>query len=283
MIVKAFARPLNLVTFIIVLISLCASGPLRGAPKTPQRGAPAGPPLSPKQSAVIELTGYWVSIVDEDWRWRMMTPPKGDFSSIPLNAEGRRVASSWDPAKDEADGNLCKAYGAAGLMRLPERLNVTWADDNTLEIDTDAGTQKRFLHFDGSKWQGGDPQLQGDSVASWQKQAQSRGFAPPFGGPRPGQGGSLKVVTSHMKPGYLRKNGVPYSGNAVLIEYFDRVEDEGTSYLILTSVVQDPQYLNGQFITSEQYKLEPNGSKWHPEPCKVAPPTSTALPVNPFG
>ena len=226
--------------------------------------APAG-----HAGAVIDLTGYWVSIVDEDWRWRMVTPPKGDFASLPLNAEGRRIGNLWDPAKDESDGNQCKAYGAAGLMRLPARLLVTWANEMTLQVESDAGRQQRLFHFDGSKWQGGTPQWQGDSVASWIRQVQSRGFAPPFGGPAPGKGGALKVVTTHMRPGYLRKNGVPYGTNAVLTEYFDRVEFEDDSYLILTSVVDDPQYLNDTFITSEQFKLERDGSKWNPQPCKA--------------
>jgi hypothetical protein len=252
-------RALILATLLFTAGSLAAQFP----------GRPAGPPLAPREAAVIDLTGYWVSIVDEDWRWRMVTPPKGDFASVPLNPEGRRVGNLWDPAKDESEGGQCKAYGAAGLMRLPTRLHITWADDKTLKIESDAGQQTRLLHFDGSKWGGGEPQWQGDSVASWQRQAQQRGFAPPMGGPQPGKGGAMKVVTTHMRPGYLRKNGVPYSGNAVLTEYLDRVEFDGVPYLILTSVVDDPQYLSDTFITSEQFKLEPDGSKWDPEPCKV--------------
>jgi len=199
----------------------------------------------------------------------MVTPPKGDYASVPLNPEGRRVADTWNAVKDQADGNSCKAYGAAGLMRLPTRLHITWADEKTMQVEADAGEQKRLFHFDGSKWQGGEPQWQGDSVASWEKQPQSRGFAPPFGGPQPGKGGALKVVTTHMRPGYLRKNGVPYSGNARLTEYFDRIEFDGIPYLILTSVVDDPQYLDETFITSEQFKFEPDGSSWKPKPCQA--------------
>jgi hypothetical protein len=233
------------------------------------QGRGFAPPPTGQAGAVIDLTGYWVSQVNEDWRWRMMTPPKGDFASVPLNAEGRKAGDAWDPAKDEASGQQCKAYGAAGLMRLPTRLHITWADDKTLKVEADAGTQTRLFHFDGSKWQGVDAQWQGDSLASWQKQAQQRGFAPPLGGAAPGKGGALKVVTTHMRPGYLRKNGVPYSGNAVLTEFFDRIELDGTAYLILTTVVDDPQYLNDTFITSEQFKLEPDGSKWNPGPCRA--------------
>ena len=250
----------------LVLAAVCA---LTSLSTNAQRGGRGGPPQPPKAISLIDVTGYWVSIVNEDWRWRMLTPPKGDYASIPLNDEGKKVADTWDPAKDEADGNQCKAYGAAGIMRVPTRLHITWADDNTLKIETDAGMQTRLLHFDGSKWQGGEPQWQGDSVASWDRQQQSRGFG---GGGRPmppGSGGAVKVITTHMKPGYYRKNGVPYSADARLIEYFDRVEDEGTSYLILTTVVEDPKYLRDTFITSEQFKLEPDASKWDPQPCKA--------------
>jgi hypothetical protein len=231
-------------------------------------GAPQAP-RAPKAVSLIDVTGYWVSIVNEDWRWRMLTPAKGDYASIPLNAQGKKVADTWDPAKDEAEGNQCKAYGAAGIMRVPTRLHITWVNDNTLKIETDAGIQTRVLHFDGSKLKGGAPQWQGDSIASWDRQPQSRGFG---GGGRPmtpGSGGALKVITTNMKPGYYRKNGVPYSTEAKLIEYFDRVEDEGTSYLILTTVVEDPKYLRDTFITSEQFKLEPDSSKWDPQPCKT--------------
>jgi hypothetical protein len=241
---------------------------------------PPAPAPTPQAAAAADLTGYWVSLIDDEWRWRMLTPAKGDFSFVPVNAEARRIANNWDPAKDEAEGNACRAFGAAGILHLPTRLHITWADDRTLEIDTDAGTQKRLLHFDHSQWTGGEPNWQGDSVATWEKQAQAQGFGiAPRTPPVPG-GGSLKVVTTHMKPGYLRKNGIPYSGNALLTEYFDRIEYDGTSYLIVTGIVEDPQYLTGRFITSEQFKQEPDGSKWKPTPCQVAPP---AAPFHPNG
>lgn len=232
-------------------------------------------PLTPKAQSLIDLTGYWVSIVNEDWRWRMMTPAKGDYASVPINAEGKRVADMWDPGKDEREGNQCRAYGAGNIMRMPERLHVHWENDNTMRMDTDAGMQTRLFHFDGSKWNGGTPQWQGDSVASWEKQVQSGGAAGRFGGPEPGKGGTLHVVTTHLKPGYLRKNGVPYSGNAVLTEYFDRFDRNGVSYLIVTSVVDDPQYLNDRFITSGQFKREPDASKWNPTSCRPLWPRMT--------
>ena len=236
------------------------------------RNSPSGTAVSARDLAPIDLTGHWVSIVDEDWRWRMVTPAKGDYASIPLNDEGKAFADQWDLAKDNAEGNQCRAYGAAGLMRLPTRLNITWNDENTLQIETDAGMQTRLFHFDGSKWSGGQPTWQGDSVAKWEKQSHGNGFGPRSDGLASGKGGDLYVVTTHMRSGYYRKNGVPYSEDAVLIEYFTRVEFGDLSYLILRSVVRDPKYLKEEFITSEQFLREPDNSKWHPTPCATDKP-----------
>jgi hypothetical protein len=105
-------------------------------------GPPAGPPASPRAAAPIDLTGQWVAIISEDWRWRMITPPKGDIVSIPLNLQGQQTAEAWDPAKDEAAGEQCRAYGAPGLMRGPIRMRISWADDNTLKLETDYGCRR---------------------------------------------------------------------------------------------------------------------------------------------
>jgi hypothetical protein len=236
---------------------------------------PAGPPprLSAKDAAPEDITGYWVSIVTEDWRWRMLTPAKGDITSIPLNPVGRKTAEAWDPAKDEAAGEQCKAYGAPGLMRLPTRLHITWQDDNTLKVETDEGTQTRLFHFGGAiRLSGPPPPLrQGISMAEWDVSHPTfMGFAPP---PPPAGGklpGSLKVVTTKLLPGYLRKNGIPYSADTTLTEYFTRTnEANGDSWLLLTSIVEDPQYLASDFLTSDHYKREADGSKWNPTPCQA--------------
>ena len=233
------------------------------------RGAPA-PALSPKDGAPIDLTGYWVSIVTEDWRFRMVMPPKGDYSSVPLNPEGRKVADTWDPAKDEAAGNQCQAYGAAGLMRQPGRLHITWDNDTTLKLEADAGTQTRVLRFGGTVPQGGDQGWQGYSASSWEL-APAPGGGRGQNGPTPQQrGGSLKVVTTKMRPGYLRKNGVPYSANATLTEYYSRtLEPNGDSWLVVTSILDDSQYLNQPFITSTHFKKQADATGWSPSACSA--------------
>jgi hypothetical protein len=126
------------------------------------RGGRGGPPerlQTGKAGALYDITGYWVSVVTEDWRFRMVTPVKGDYTGVVLNEQGRKLADAWDPAKDEAAGEQCRSYGAPTLMRLPGRLHISWQDDQTLKIEADAGEQTRVLHFvsaedSGASWQG---------------------------------------------------------------------------------------------------------------------------------
>ncbi len=222
------------------------------------RGGGQQAPQTPKAMAPVDLTGYWVSVVTEDWRYRMVTPAKGDYASVPINAEGRKVADAWDPAKDEAAGNQCKSYGAPAIMRVPGRVHITWADDNNLKVEMDAGTQTRMFHFTPSNDAGGD--WQGVSQAAWDIIGGGRGG--------PVRGGSLKVVTTKLKAGYLRKNGVPYSANTELTEYYDRTnEPNGDSWLIVTTIVHDPMYLNQDFITSTHFKKQADASGWNPTAC----------------
>lgn len=259
------ATPLRHVAAIGVLALVVALSP--GSAHA-QRGRGAAPvPTTAKQQAPIDLTGYWVSVVTEDWRYRMITAPKGDHPGLPLNAEGNRVANAWDPAKDEAAGEPCKAYGAAGVMRAPGRLHITWESDDSLKLETEAGTQTRLFRFGAPPPASGAATWQGTSVAQWEVAGggrRGRGAAP--------QGGSLKVATTHMRPGYLQKNGVPYGENAVLTEYFTRtMEPNGDSWLIVTHIVEDPQYLTQPFIRSTHFKKLPDSAStsWAPEPCSA--------------
>ena len=247
-------RRSNRILLPIAIAALCA------VPAAAQRGGGRGA-SSPRAGAPIDLTGTWVSIVTEDWRWRMMTPPKGDYSSIPLNPAGVAVVNAWDPAKDAAAGEQCRAYGAGAIMRQPGRIRISWQDDNELRVDAEAGTQTRLFTF-GNTETPGKRTWQGVSAAEWQLAGGGRrGDAVP-------KGGSLKVVTTHMSAGYLRKNGVPYSENAVVTEYFNRITDpvDNLTYLIVTTVIDDPQYLRQRFFTSSHFRKVDDGV-WKPRPC----------------
>ena len=267
---------------LLLIAPVLAAGILLGAPVEAQRGNQPPPP-PPRAGAPIDLTGYWVSIVTADWRWRMVTPAKGDYQGVQLNAEGRKVADTWDPAKDEAAGEQCKSYGAPALMSVPGRLHITWQDDTTLKVDTDAGTQTRLLRF-GSSTGSGQAPTPPNEPRTWQGVSQAQWLMPRPNVPlqlRPADraadtpplnpsGGSLQVVTRNLRGGYLRKNGVPYSENAVLTEYWDLYKrPNGEEWLTITTQVDDPQYLRNVRLTAPMFKKEPNGSKWDPTPCSA--------------
>ena len=249
----------------LVIVAGCAGAVL--AAQGRGRGGPGqAPPLSPSAAATDELTGYWVSVIGEDWRWRMVTPARGDIASIPVTPAGLARALEWDPARDAAAGDLCKSYGAPGLMRAPTRLRIEWADDETMQVDTDYGEQTRRLLF-GDVTPPTEPSLQGHSVAAWESPIPVS-FPP---GPRPeAPGGYLRVETTHLTPGYLRKNGVPYSADTLLTEYWDTLDTpSGDRWLVITSVVHDPENLQVEWITSLNFKQEPDGSNWSPTPCST--------------
>ena len=245
-----------------------------------QRGNAQAGPQVPRAAAPIDLTGYWVSIVTMDWRWRMVTPAKGDYVGIPMTVEAKKVADIWDPAKDEAAGEQCRSYGAPALMSVPGRLHITWQDDNTLKIETDAGMQTRLLRFDSPATNPGPRSWQGVSAAQWQPfrpaggnaslllrpSPRAAGEAPPSGP----SGGTLRVVTTNLRPGYLRKNGVPYSANAVLTEYFDLYKrPNAEEWLTVTTQIEDSLYLRDPRLVAFPFKKEPNGAKWDPTPCSA--------------
>ncbi len=229
---------------------------------------PAGPPPTGKSQAPIDLTGYWVSIIVDEWRFRV-SPIKGDILYMPLNGQARQIANAWDPDKDINDGNQCKAYGAVGLMQRPGRLHIAWTDDNTLKVDADAGTQSRMWHFGPAPSATGQPSLQGYSTANWEGPGfgrGGRGFGMRTAGPP--KTATLHVETTDMLPGYLRKNGVPYSDKAVLNEFVNVVDGQkNDSYIVLTGMVNDPVYLTGPFIRTYNFKKESDGKGWDPTPC----------------
>jgi hypothetical protein len=235
---------------------------------TAQRGAGPAPqtPSSARDAAPIDLTGTWVSVVTEDWRWRMMTPAKGDYMGVPLTPQGRKAADNWDLARDNAEGNQCRPFGVGNIMRVPGRVKIAWEDANTLRMDFDAGTQTRLLRF-GSSPQG-VASWQGRSTATWEFTSGGRGA--PAGASRTGD---LKVTTTGMRAGYLRKNGVPYSDKMVLTEYFDRHSEQGDEWFTVMAIAEDPTNLSEPFVVTTSFKKEPDSSKWKPTPCETSAPT----------
>lgn len=248
-------RPLSRLAVIGVALTLASPVAVYG-----QRGG-RGATRTAREAAAIDLTGYWVSVITEDWKFRMVTPRKGVYETLTLNAEGRRIGDTWDPARDEAAGEQCRSYGAANIMRVPGRLHITWQDDNTLRIDTDAGTQTRVFRFGAPPVSSGDPTWQGHSVGEWEYAPGGRGGA---------RLGNLKVVTTNLRSGYIRKNGAPYSQNAVVTEYYDvNATPNGDHWLTVTTKVDDPLYFSRPLLTSSDFKKLSDATGWSPTPCSA--------------
>jgi hypothetical protein len=253
-------------------------------------GGPAAVQAPGRVEAPIDLTGTWVSLVTEDWAYRMLTPAIGDTMSVPVNEAGKAVTNNWDLEADNAAGLQCKAFGAARIMRVPTRLQISWQDDYTLRIDTDAGMQTRLLNFSST---GRRPLIsmmleaanlerswQGHSVADWENILINRGSN---GSPddEPPPVGTLKAITTQMQPGYLRPNGIPYSEDAILTEYFNRfTAPTGEEWFVVTTIVDDPMYLFQPYVTTSHFRRETDNSKWAPYPCETwAPPEGSIAPA----
>jgi hypothetical protein len=239
-------RPAAAALTVLLLVALAGRTAVRAQQP---RGSAAS---AARDRAPIDLTGYWVSYVTENWRYRMVTPAKGEYRRIPSSRAALPLISAWDPAADERAGNQCRSYGAGGIMSVPGRLHITWQDADTLRLETDAGTQTRLFHF-APRTTSSPRTWQGESAATWESAA---------------GGGSLRVVTSNLRAGYLRKNGVPYGERATVTEHFDVAPLAGNGKLLLvTTIVEDPEYLTGPYVVSPHFKKEPDGSKWDPTPC----------------
>jgi len=306
------SRPAILPTLAVVLAAFVG---VAGSPVISGQGrgaAPQAPRQTARQAAPVDVTGTWVSIVTEDWRWRMVTPPVGDVASIPVSPEGRKAAAAWNREADLASGNQCKAFGVGGLMRQPGRLRIAWQDDQTLKLEFDAGTQTRLLHFDPAQRPAAERTLQGFSAARWEGPGVGagpvgdgradprvtgggllsrdlpggggsglRGGPPPREPARLNRGGHLRVVTTNVSEGYLRKNGVPYSAQATITEHVHRLptHPNGDEWLHVVTVVEDPRYLTQPFYTSTSFRLEPNDAKFSPTPCTTPAPLPIKSPA----
>jgi hypothetical protein len=253
-------------------VGLGALALLGFAPPSLWAQAPAAskPAPTPRAQAPIDPTGYWVSLITQNWQYRMVVPGRGEYADVPLNDKAKKFADAWNAAADIKAGKACEAYGAAVLMRNPERLHIVWQDDQTLRVDTDAGMQTRLLHFGAAASQQA-ASLQGFSSAHWQIDRVVNTFGAPAG--REGgtsHDGSLIVHTGHLLPGLLRKNGVPYGADTTVGEIWDlRTLSPTDQWLTVSTKVEDPQYLFQPYVYDSIFQKEPDGSKWKPGACSL--------------
>ncbi len=236
-------------------------------------------PADARSRAPVDLTGYWVAVVTEDWRYRMMTPDKGDFTGVPLNAAGRAVMAKWDPARDEAGGEACRAYGAAAIMRAPDAAAYHLAGWQHPEGRHGRRRADAAVPFHGHGSAGGGTELAGIFGSAVGRHATARWLRRCHRPPpdhrrrarhrRPDPGWVPAGHDDAVATGYLRKNGVPYGAGTTVEEYFDSFrEPNGDVWLVVTGIVTDPEYLDQNFITSSQFR-KTDASRWTPTPCQA--------------
>jgi hypothetical protein len=244
-------------------------------------GRAGGPPPSAEESAPVDLTGTWVSLVTEDWIERMSpdSPASGSGGGAFGFGRGRGGAGAAAPAITSDDP--CAAYGAGGIMRVPGRLKLSWQDENTLLLEYDAGSQRRIIHFDNDEAPvAAGPSLQGSSTASWEgggggrrsRGGPQRGFGAPAdaraaAAPMPWQ--SLEIVTTNLSPGYLLSSRSWYGGGARLTELLRYHNDFGREYFTVTAVIEEIGQTTS--TTSSTFKKEPDDSKFEPTGCEIKP------------
>jgi len=255
-----------------------AAGAAPGAGGAPRAGGAPAVPQTPRSQAPFDLTGNWVSLITLDWRFRMLVPGRGEYTGVPITLASLQFADAWTAGPDEAAGKQCEAYGAGIVMAIPQRLQISWIDDQTLQMKTDAGQQTRLLRF-GPAAGGPLParSWQGDTRAEWLFHRVGRGFGGGGGGgatppdPNARREGQLKLVTTNMLAGLIRKNGIPYSDQSTTTEYWELNTDPTTQkpYLIVTVALRDPMYLTRDYYYTAQYEKEPDASKWRPTPCTL--------------
>ena len=188
------------------------------------------------QDEAADIVGYWDALLHEEYRIRLYGPEPGEIDGLPLNEKGREAALNFDPNEYYKPENQCRNHGGAYVMRGPWARHFVYEDENTLLIRMELEAQTRRIYLDGRPPLSEEHTGLGHSVGEWKN-------------------GILSVTTTHMTPYYHRRNGVPYSENAVMHETFV-LHDNG--YLTLVTKVDDPEYLSEPIVRSVSYKKLPD-------------------------
>ena len=183
-----------------------------------------------------DIVGFWDALMHEEYRIRLYGPEPGEIDGLPLNDKGREAALNFDPNEYYKPENQCRNHGGAYVMRGPWAKHFHYEDDDTLAIRIELEAQTRRIYLDGRPPPSDEHTGLGHSVGEWND-------------------GVLTVTTTHMTPYYHRRNGVPYSENAVMHETFV-LHDDG--YMTLITKVDDPEFLSEPIVRSVSFKNLPD-------------------------
>ena len=198
--------------------------------------------LSTEAHAQIDLSGMWGQRFHEDLPERGGGPEIGDYTGLPINDAARLRADSWTASKWTMPERQCEPHPADYGPRGPANLRIESSVDPISQdviawhITVMWQLQHRTIYMDGR------PHPPEHALHSWQ------GFST-----GEWENGMLKVTTTHLKEGWVRRNGLPRSDKATLIEYFIRND----RYLTLVTVVDDPVYLTEPLVRTSDWVLDP--------------------------
>ena len=193
-------------------------------------------------TAQMDLSGAWGQRFHEDAPERGAGPEIGDYTGLPINDAARRRADAWDAAKWTMPERQCEPhpadYGPRGpaSLRISSTLDPVSQDVVSWNVTVLWMVQQRTIWMDGRAHPSEYAQhtWQGFSTGEW-------------------EGDMLKVTTTHLKEGWVRRNGLPRSSEATMTEYFLRHDD----YLTLVTVVRDPVYLTEPLVRTSNWVLDP--------------------------
>jgi glyoxylase-like metal-dependent hydrolase (beta-lactamase superfamily II) len=201
-----------------------------------------------------DLTGEWGARYHEDQPERIPGPELGDYLGLPITNSARLRADSWDASIATLPEWQCRPHPADYGTRGPANLRI-WKDvDNQTQQTIAYHTHVQWQAQERTIWMDGRPQPSAEEPYTWQ------GFST-----GKWEGNQLTVTTTHLKESYLRRNGVPRSDRATLVEHWIRHGD----VLTLVSIVTDPVYLTEPLIRTTNWVLTLEQGI-DPYPCEVA-------------
>lgn len=192
--------------------------------------------------AQADLAGMWAQRFHEELPERGEGPEIGDYTGLPVNDAARLRADSWDASKWTVPERQCEPHPADYAPRGPANLRIGRTVDPvsqevvSWDVTVMWSLQQRTIFMDGRSHPSPNAQhsWQGFSTGEW-------------------DGDMLKVTTTHLKEGWVRRNGLPRSDKATLTEYFIRNQD----YLTLVTIVDDPVYLTEPLVRTSDWVLDP--------------------------
>src|SRR5262245_39058038 len=188
--------------------------------------------------AQVDFSGVWQPLYQEDFPERLAGPDLRDYAGLPINDSARQFADSWDPARITLPEEQCRVHVSPYIYRGPTMLRI-WEekDPQTQQLVAikhyiSTYEQTRTIYMDGR------PHPGPNAAHTWM------GFSTGHY-----DGDMLIVETTHLKQGWVRRNGLPMSDQATMTEYYARNGDMFTQVVVLV----DPVYLTEPLVKSQEF------------------------------